>query len=418
MNTKRRTLAIVLLLLTVSLACSLVQRAPTATVTPEPPPATDAPPTSTPRPTTASPTATPVPKGSELRIINETDRDIWYLLLSATDAAEWGEDLLGNEIIPAGETFTLSGLSGGTYDLQVRDEDDAVMQTIWGLEIAGVTTQIISAQAALEITNLSSVPIAQLYVSPTDSDTWGEEWLGGETIPVNATYVVEGLGPGLFDLRVDDADQQVIEAIYHVSLDSGYYWDVMGKLDLPSNAVLRFSDDFSDNRNNWGGITTAEVIHNTPSGGEYCLDILTDQLTAWEWYEPFRPDEFVAEVACRTDDLTDASCGLGFGPDDDNLYWFEVSPPDQSYALFLLLDGEWQDSLIGWTESKHIQPGGWNFLSIERLDGVFSVFINGVLQSAVESDYFPNGRIGLGGASYIDSNARVCLDDLRVWRLE
>jgi len=109
---------------------------------------------------------------------------------------------------------------------------------------------------------------------------------------------------------------------------------------------------------------------------------------------------------------------VGFGPDGDNLYWFEVSPYDQTYALFLLMNDEWQDSLVGWTESKNIYPDGWNYLSIERMDGMFSVFINGVLQASVASDHFPTGRIGLGGSTYDQGNARICLDNLRVWRLE
>ncbi len=425
MDTRRSTQLVVALLMILSLACSLAQGtpAPTETVAPPPPTQTptpvvaDTPPTSTPRPT-ERPTETLAPKGSGLQIINATDRDIWYLFLSPTDATEWGEDQLGSEIIYAGETFTLSELPDGVYDLQVRDSNDAIIQTVWGLEIAGATTQVISVQAALEIANFSATPIAHLYVSPSDSDTWGEDWLGGETIPINGTFILEDMEAGFFDLKVEDAEQQVIEAIYYVPLDGGYRWDIVGKLDLPANAVLRFEDDFRDNRNNWGGVQAAEVVHNTPSDGEYCIDILIEQMTAWEWYEPFRPDQFVAEVACRTDEATDASGGLGFGPDGDNLYWFEISPSDQTYALFLLLDDEWQETLIGWTESKHIQPGGWNYLSIERVGGVFSVFINGVLQSELESNYFPTGRIGLGGATYSQGDVRICLDNLRVWRLE
>lgn len=109
---------------------------------------------------------------------------------------------------------------------------------------------------------------------------------------------------------------------------------------------------------------------------------------------------------------------MGFGPDGDNLYWFEVSPEYQTYTLNLLLNDEWQDNLIPWTDSYNIYPGGWNYLSLQRLDGYVTVFINGVQVGGVDSDYFPTGRIGVGGSTYDESNITICLDDLRVWRME
>jgi hypothetical protein len=109
---------------------------------------------------------------------------------------------------------------------------------------------------------------------------------------------------------------------------------------------------------------------------------------------------------------------LGFGPDGDNLYWFEVSPYDQTYALFLLEEGAWQDNLVDWTESKVIDPSGMNFLSMERVGGTLSMYVNGILVDAVDGSRFPTGRIGIGGSTYEDGNVTVCLDNLRVWRME
>ena len=112
----------------------------------------------------------------------------------------------------------------------------------------------------------------------------------------------------------------------------------------------------------------------------------------------------------------DATCGR-FGQ-MATILRFEVSPETQTYALFLLQNDEWQEAPISWTESKNIVPTGWNYLSIERVGGYFSVFVNGVMLGQVESNIFPTGRIGIGGASYEDGNVTVCVDNLRVWRLE
>ncbi len=434
---------IVIGLMGVSLACNALkggsQPVPTTVVPTEAPTATPKPqPTATPRPTdtleptaTSAPVATPKPaatpepaataeEGVALEIINNSGRDIHFIYISLTDAEDWGEDWLNGEVIPDGGSYTITGIPVGVYDLQAEDENNAVIENVWEAEIAEDTSWTVTGGASLEVYNASEDIITALYVSPSDSDDWGEDRLGGTALKNGGSFVVEGLDDAvLYDAKVTDADGNTIESIYNVSLNGWYTWYVYGRTDLPTNAVLRFEDEFSDNRNNWGATRETDDVHYMPpQDGEYCILIKVPNLTAWEWYEPFRPAEFVAEVACLPEAGTDATCGLGFGPDGDNLYWFEVSPAEQMFALFLLQNDEWQDPLIDWTESKNIVPSGWNYLSIERVGGNFSVFVNGVMQGQVESTLFPTGRVGIGGSTYDDGNVTVCLDNLRVWRIE
>ena len=432
MEDKRWIWLFVSLLMVVSLACNAIAGRstpePAVIVPTEAPAATEeAAPTSTPRPTdtpgsTVTPESTDAPvTGVSLEIINESSRDIWYLYISPSDADSWGDDWLEMDIIPAGGSYIVTGIPAGVYDLQAEDENGNIIESLWDIEIAEDTYwAVIGSAASLEVINDSETLIASLYVSPSDADTWGEDRFGGVALKSGGSFVVDGLDDSLlYDAKVTDADGKTIESIYYVSIYGQYTWHIVGKVDLPANAALRFEDDFSDNRNNWGTTReTDEVRYIPPTNGEYCILIKSTNLTAWEWYEPFRPDQFVAEVACIPDAGTDATCGIGFGSDGDNLYWFEVSPETQTYALFLLRDDAWQEPLIPWTESKNIIPTGWNYLSIERVGGYFSVFINGVLLGEVESTIFPTGRIGIGGSSYDDGNVTVCLDDLRVWRLE
>ena len=240
----------------------------------------------------------------------------------------------------------------------------------------------------------------------------------GDEIPVDGSYYFSGMDAGAYDIKVADADGKAIETLYNFDIDVYAFRDIIGTTLLPTNAVLRFEDDFSDNRNNWGLGTSESVIYYPPTNGEFCINITTNNWIGWEWYTPFRPDEFVAEVDCKPDAGVDVSCGLGFGEDADNLYWFEVSSEYQTYALFFKVDGEWQDDLISWTESKNINPTGWNYLSFQRVNGVVSVFINAILVGEVSSDHFPTGRIGIGGTAYSDSNVNICMDNLSVWRME
>lgn len=427
MGNRRRSIVIIVLLVLFSLACRPLLSTPEPTSEPTLVPAEPtveaaaAEATATPpnlEATTAPPTATPRLKGSGLEIINDTDQDIWYLYVSPTDHDEWGDDRLGGDIIPAGGSYTVTGIPNGEYDVQARDAYDDSIQTTWSLEITGDTVWWVTARSVLEIMNSSANEIGMLYLSPVESETWGWDILAGDIIEVYGSYFVHDVEPGYYDIRVEDIDENLIEVVYDVYLDGDHFWNVVGMADLPPTAVLRFEEDFSDNRNNWGLSSPPGAVFSPPANGEFCIEVVDMHITAWEWYEPFRPDQFVAEVSCVVDAFTDASCGLGFGPDGDNLYWFEISPNDQSFALFLLRDAEWQPALIEWTISKNISPDGWNYLSLERVNGVVSVFINGVLQGEIASNHFPTGRVGLGGSTYDQANVTICMDDLRVWRIE
>lgn len=444
MKNRRGILALIVILSLLALACNAMggggdatpdptsvpptKTEPTAVPTEAPtntPEATKAPePTATPQPTATKAPVEPPADGASIEIINQSDQEIWYVYISPSDADDWGEDLLESTTIPVGESYTLTGIPEGTYDLLAENIDEVEIETLWGAEVTGENTWTVTATggggaASLEVFNDSEDIIVELYVSPSSSDSWGDDWLGGSVIKSGESFMVEGLAVDTYDVQVVNADGDAIETIYNYYIDGEYYWNVTGKADLPNNAVLRFEDDFSDNHNNWAQTPESDDVHyQTPENGEYCILIKSTNLTAWEWYEPFRTDEFVAEVACVPDSETDASCGLGFGPDGDNLYWFEVSPSDQTFALFVLKDDAWQDPLIDWTDSKNIIPSGWNYLSLERVNDVVSVFVNGVQVGQVDSTLFPTGRIGIGGSTYNDGNVTVCLDDLRVWRIE
>ncbi len=423
MGTRTRRVCLIIGLLVFSLACGLGQSTPEVQPTPVletpvPPPTETPPPPDTAVPAVTTPTFTPRPKGTVLEVINDSGRDIWYLFVSPTESDAWGDDRLGGDIVPAGEHYALSGILDGVYDIQARDSSGEVIETAWQFEIDGNALWRVAAEAVLEIYNQASAPIGRLYLSPVASGEWGPDLLEGETIPVDAAFLIEAIDGGSYDIRAEQTDGTLMEIIYDIPLDGNYFWTVRGKTDLPPNAVLRFEDDFSDNRHNWGLSSPDGTRFSPPANGEFCIEIVATQMTAWEWYEPFRPDQFIAEIACVVDAGTDGSCGLGFGPDNENLYWFEISPYGQTFALFLLLNGQWQDSLLPWTVSKNISPTGWNYLSLQRIGGVVSLFINGVLQAEIPSDHFPTGRIGLGGAAYSDGNTRVCLDNLRVWRME
>jgi len=412
-NIRWVSLATVVLVLA-ALACGTNGETPT----PEVQPTREVQPTHPPADTPAD-TPTPAPQGATLEITNDSGIDVWYVYLSPSKADQWGEDWMGDQVIRDGETYSIAGVPEGIYDVRAEDENQEVIEVWWNVDFEGTMTWTIAGLVSLEVINESDDTITYLRISPSDSATWGDDWLGEDVIDAGDSYIVSDIPRGTYDIMAEDSEEDSIETLYNVSLFGQKNWTVAGKTILPDNAVLRFEEDFANNRNNWGlDVESEDVFYMRPADGEYCILIKSNNFTAWEWYEPFRTDEFVAETACYVEGAEDASCGLGFGPDGDNLYWFEVSASDQTFALFLLEDGAWQDNLVDWTVSRNIDPGGENYLSMERVSGVVSLYINAVLVGQVDSDRFPTGRLGIGGSTYEQGDVTVCLDDLRVWRLE
>ena len=380
-----------------------LETSPTQDVEPTP----DVPPTETPQPPLEE---TPVllPQGATLEITNDAGTDAWYVYLSPSDADEWGEDWLDDEVIEAGETYTIVGIPEGVYDVRAEDRDEGEIEVLWEVTLEGDMTWTLTDEAALEVVNESDDTITYLYISPTDSDTWGSDWLGDDVISDGATRTFDGLSRGNYDIKAADADEDSVETVYNIPISGEMTWTVVGTTPLADNAVLRFEEDFQDNQNNWGlDVESDEVFYMSPADGEYCILAKSKHFTAWEWYEPFRTDEFIAEVSCDVQGAADAACGIGFGPDGDNLYWFEVTSYDQMFALFLLENGEWQEKLVEWTVSRDINPDTANFLSLERVQGVVSLFVNGVLVGRADSDRFPTGRVGIGGSTYEEGNGTI-----------
>ena len=384
------------------------------------PVATPVPEEATPAPTPMKATPAPDRSGSgvSLLLTNNAGIAIYFIYISPSDAGEWGEDWLGDQVLEPGMSRVITDIPPGTYDLKAEDGDSETVEIAWEVDLQENVPWTITGLVVLNVINESPDAIADVYVSSVDAADWGDDQLRDVTIEPGDGYTFRDISRGYYDMRATDANGDAIESAYNVPLFGQPDWTVIGRTPLADNAVLRFEDDFSDNHNNWGNVETEQTSYLAPANGAYCMQVKVASNTAWEWYEPFRTDEFIAEVKCYIDGPQDASCGLGFGPDGDNLYWFEISAYDQYYALFLLEDGEWQDQMIEWTKSYYINPNAPNYLSLERVDDVVTVFVNGVLLDSVGSNRFPEGRLGIGGATYDDPGATICLDDLKVWRLE
>jgi hypothetical protein len=58
-------------------------------------------------------------------------------------------------------------------------------------------------QARLTVVNQTSDTVCYMRISPTTSDTWGEDWLGANMISSGESYTWPAIAAGSYDLRAE-----------------------------------------------------------------------------------------------------------------------------------------------------------------------------------------------------------------------
>lgn len=80
---------------------------------------------------------------------------------------------------------------------------------------------------SLFVINNSGLEICYLYVSPTTSDSWGDDQLGEDTIPSGSSYEIFDVPAGQYDLRAEACDGVNFAENYGADLSSGdFEWTI------------------------------------------------------------------------------------------------------------------------------------------------------------------------------------------------
>jgi serine/threonine protein kinase len=87
------------------------------------------------------------------------------------------------------------------------------------------------AEASLIVDNQSAQTVCELYVSPRDSDSWGDNQLNADTVIASGdTFTLEGVPSGVYDMQALDCSQYLLASRYGVELNgSEIHWAVRDK---------------------------------------------------------------------------------------------------------------------------------------------------------------------------------------------
>jgi len=131
-------------------------------------------------PTAVSPTPAPTPaQATTLEITNDSGADICYVYLAPSYSDQWGDDLLGGAVIADGESFTLTGIPFGAYDLKAETSDHVGIDVRYEQTLDGPMTWEIVAGDGRFIPRLDQWAFAATASSERSSPDWSAQQASG-----------------------------------------------------------------------------------------------------------------------------------------------------------------------------------------------------------------------------------------------
>jgi hypothetical protein len=166
-----------------------------------------------------------------LDIENAGDTDICEIYIALIDDKSWGDDQLGSKKILPGETFTLTDIPEGEYDMQALDCEGNVIARAVKQDLSGsdFTWAVEDNTVSLTVNNKSDSIGCKVFIAEPDDKYWGPNLVDeGETIDPGSSYVISGIEPGIYDVHVE-------------TCSGNYTWDSTS-LDLTEDGTLNMNN--------------------------------------------------------------------------------------------------------------------------------------------------------------------------------
>jgi S1-C subfamily serine protease len=127
------------------------------------------------------------PPDPSFHVVNRSASVVWYIHVRISGTANWGPDLLGGDVLVSRARFQVTPRRDGNCVFDVRvtyktgpedgnlQSEERVRQNL--CQITEMAFSGASSNPDFELVNNSSKSIRELYVSPVQSDAWGEDRL-------------------------------------------------------------------------------------------------------------------------------------------------------------------------------------------------------------------------------------------------
>jgi hypothetical protein len=193
--------------------------------------------------------------------------------------------------------------------------------------------------------------------------------------------------------------------------------EIAQRLDEIRAVEATFSDDFRSDSGLWANPDYDDVTF-AYARGAYYITVEGTNITPASTGDVTVTD-FLLEVEAAQTSGPAGQYGLFFRQvDDDNFYLFTVSPA-QSYTLWEMVDGEWNE-LIPWTDAEAILGGEGevNRLGVLAEGALITLLVNDTPLAQYTDDTFASGNIALAAGTFDEGGVEVEFDNVEVWLIE
>ncbi len=186
-----------------------------------------------------------------ITVLNQLNRTICFVFISPSSSGSWGNDRLGSEetILPGDRRdFWLPDES--LYDIQVVDCDDNVVLERYDVIlqgsislIAGDPTPPERTDLTVTLKNVSGRSVCFVFISSSNADSWGEDWLNSDEVIVNGGQRAFQIPPGTYDFLAQDCNEATLSDIREVTLSEDGVWTV-GEPEVAAPTVTFVADRY------------------------------------------------------------------------------------------------------------------------------------------------------------------------------
>jgi hypothetical protein len=164
----------------------------------------------------------PAQAQNRFNLVNNTGQTIEQVYVSPSRVSNWGPDILGANVLPAGQAvWVVPQLSDCVLDIRVvfsggRSEERRgvnacqLSRVVWG---GGGGGAVAGGDPSFRFVNRTGMQVNELYVSLSSDNSWGPDRLGQNVMPPNTNLWV-ALPSGrvcTVDIKVVYADGRSVE---------------------------------------------------------------------------------------------------------------------------------------------------------------------------------------------------------------
>jgi hypothetical protein len=195
--------------------------------------------------------------------------------------------------------------------------------------------------------------------------------------------------------------------------------DVSGRLEEIRANPPDLSEEFRRNTGTWALESDENVTYDI-AGREFTILVNKADWIGWSVHNELAANNLLVEAdTTLASGPANSEYGLLFRyQDNQNFYFFAISPGNSSYSLWKNIDGQWS-VITPWTTNEAIDAsdGAINRVSVLAEGAQITALVNDQAVLQVTDDSFEGGGLALTVGTFDDPGAEVVFDNVDAWVL-